>query len=1201
MFFKIAGFEFRYQLRQPIFWVAVVLFAVLAFGSVASDNIQIGSSDNIHKNAAFAICLTTAFFALIFMFVVTAFVANVITRDDETGFGSIVRSTPIRKGDYLYGRFTGAMFAAALAFLSVPAGLMLGAAAPWVDPQTLGPFQLAPYAYAYGVIGLPVLFITGALFFTLTTLTRSMMWTYVGVIVLLVCRAIFGIVLNRPGLEHIAAISEPLGFDAFMSATRYWTASERNTLLPAIQGDIVFNRLIWMGLAIAILALAYRLFSFQSADLSGRRVRKQAKTEAPAATPAPAITADAPHAKPKFGAATLRAQLWARIKLDAAQVFKSPAYFVLLGLAALLSLVNLWLATDIGAYGGKIFPVTRAMILALNGAFTFFALVIAVYYAGELVWRERERRTQEIIDAAPVPDWMFLGPKVAAIAVVLISTLLVAVVVAIATQAVRGFFEPELGKYLLWYVLPNAIDMTLIAVLAVFVQSLSPNKYVGWAVMVVYFISTIIMGNLGLEDNLYNYGSGPELPLSDMNGQGQYWIGAYWFRLYWAAFATILLVVTYGLWRRGTETRLGPRLARLPHRLRGATGAVLVLALVVFVGVGGFNFYNTHILNPYRTHLDTDKWTADYEKKYLRYETLPQPKVTAVKLDFDLYPHQLKVVTRGSYVIANHTNAPIKVLHLRFDRDLEVGAIDVPGAHLQSNDTVFNYRIYAFDKPMQPGESRTLQFITTREQRGFKNSGNFTDLMDNGSFIHDGVLTPQIGMDRSGALQDRTKRRKYGLVPELRMPKLGQPGADAVNYLRHDSDWITSDITLTTDADQTPIAPGYRQSEVVRGGRRTVHFMADSPVLNYASVLSARYVLSRETYKGINLGVYYDPQHPWNVPLIKKAMKAGLDYYQANFSPYQFRQYRELEFPAPQGAFAESFPNTVAWSEGIFFIADNRDTANRIDMVTYVGAHELAHQWWAHQVIGADEQGSTVLSETLAQYSAAMVMKHMYGPDMMRKFLKFELDSYLRGRGGDVLPEEPLEKVENQQYIHYRKGSLVMYRLQDEIGEDAVNRALRHLLHDYAFKGPPYPTSLDLVKDLRAEAPADKQQLITDLFEKITLYDIKATKAVSQKRADGRYNVTLTVTAKKLYADGSGKETEAPMNETLDVGAFDLSPGDDKFSSKHVVAFQRMPIHSGTQTLTFIAPRAVTFAGVDPYDKLIDRNTEANVTKVAGK
>jgi ABC-2 type transport system permease protein len=40
----------------------------------------------------------------------------------------------------------------------------------------------------------------------------------------------------------------------------------------------------------------------------------------------------------------------------------------------------------------------------------------------------------------------------------------------------------------------------------------------------------------------------------------------------------------------------------------------------------------------------------------------------------------------------------------------------------------------------------------------------------------------------------------------------------------------------------------------------------------------------------------------------------------------------------------------------LFFISDYEDPT-KIDMVTYVGAHEIGHQWWAHQVIGADQQG----------------------------------------------------------------------------------------------------------------------------------------------------------------------------------------------------------------------------------------------------
>ena len=1194
MFFKIAGFELRYQLRQPIFWVGLILFVLLSFGSVASSNIQIGSTDNIHKNAAYVICQTTLIFGVLYMFVTTAIVANVITRDDETGFGSIVRSTPIRKFDYLYGRYLGALIASAIGMLAIPAGLMLGAMAPWVDPDTLGPNLLGPYAYAYFAIGLPILILTSALYFTVTTVTRSMMWTYVGVIVLMILRSVFSLVLSKPGMEHISALWEPFGAGAFGAATHYWTASERNTLTPAIVGDVLWNKLIWMAVALALLAVAYRLFNFQAAELSGRKARKGAlaipATDSPPAAPVAL-------AKPAFNAAATWAQLWARTRLDLGQVFKSPAYFVLLGLAGLLSLFNLWLATDIGAYGGKIYPVTRVMVDALTGIFTFFTMVIAVYYAGELVWRERERGTQEITDATPVPDWMFLIPKTVAIALVLISTLLIATLVAIATQAVRGYFDFEIGLYLAWYVLPTAIDMTLLAVLAVFIQALSPNKYVGWAVMVVFLISTLVLSNLGFEHNLYQYGGTPPAPLSDMNGQGNYWIGAYWFRAYWGAFSVALLVLAYGLWRRGTEARLMPRLARLPRKLRGAPGVILMVALVAFAGSGAWIFYNTNILNPYRTRLGDEKWAADYEKHFLAFQSLPQPKIAKVSLNIQIFPKETRVETSGSYLIQNRTDKPITTMHVRFVRDLIIDRLDVPGAHLQAQYPDFNYRIYAFDQPLQPGETRTMTFATTYEEQGFRNSQNILDVVGDGTFVNDMILSPTIGMDQRMMLQDRTKRRKYGLTPELRMPKLGTPGADQVNYIRHDSDWVTADVTVTTDADQIPIAPGYLTSETVKDGRRTIHCVTDSPILHFFSAQSGRYTVSSVKYKGVDIGVYYDAAHPWNVALIQKGMKAGLDYYDANFSPYQFHQVRVLEFPAPQGDFAESFTNTIAWSEGIFFIADNRDP-DRIDMATYVGAHELGHQWWAHQVIGADEQGSTVLSETLAQYSAAMVMKHMYGPDMMRRFLKFELDSYLRGRGGSVLEEEPLEKVENQPYIHYRKGSLVMYRLQDEFGEDAVNRALRHLLHDYAFKGPPYPTSLELVKDLRQEAPADKQQLITDLFEKITLYDIKAVNAVSAKRPDGRYDLTLTIQAKKLYADGQGRETEAPMSETVDVGAFDVEPAQKGFSSKSVIAVQRMAIHSGTQTVTMVVSREPKVAGVDPFNTLITRNSEANVTKV---
>jgi ABC-2 type transport system permease protein len=573
--------------------------------------------------------------------------------------------------------------------------------------------------------------------------------------------------------------------------------------------------------------------------------------------------------------------------------------------------------------------------------------------------------------------------------------------------------------------------------------------------------------------------------------------------------------------------------------------------------------------------------------------------VTDVVLDLDLRPREPRLVTRGSYRLVNDTQGPIGELHVRLNRDTKAEAISlsVP-AKLTTHDR-FNYRVFAFERPLQPGETVTLTFRTLMHQKGFKNSGNLRRIVDNGTFVDNFEFAPVIGMNRFGVLQDRAKRRKYGLPAELRPPKLEDRSAQARNYLAN-ADWVNADITVTTEADQTPIAPGYKVSDVIREGRRTVRYRTDAPVLHFFSVQSARYAIKQETHKGVNLAIYYDAQHPWNVERMITALKTGLDYYQAELSPYQFRQARILEFPA-YATFAQAFANTMPYSEAIGFIARNTDP-EKIDFVTYVTAHELGHQWWAHQIIGAEMQGATALSETLASYSAYMVMEKIHGPDGIRKFLKRELDGYLRARGGEVIEELPLVRVENQPYIHYQKGGVVMYLLRDRIGEARVNAALRRLLAQYAFKGAPYPRSQDLVDALRAESGPEHQQLITDLFEKITVYDLKTRTAAAKKRADGRWDVTLTVEAKKMYADGQGKETPVaiPAGEVFDVGVFTAEPGKKGFTSKDVLYFKVQPLKTGTQAVTVTVDKPPKFAGVDPYNKQIDRNSEDNAIRVTG-
>lgn len=1189
MFRKIAAFELRYQLSSPVFWVAFGIFFLLTFGATVVPYIQIGSAGNVHVNSPYAIMQKLSIMSVFAIFILTAFVANVVVRDDETGFGPIVRATAVRKFDYLFGRFSGAFIAGMIAFASVPLGILIGSLMPWLDPMKLGAFRPEDYLYAYFLVAMPTLLVMGAMFFALATATRSMLATYVGVVAFLVLYLVLIGLLAKPQYEHMVGLLEPFGLGAVGEVTKYWTASDRNTMLPPLAGIVAYNRLIWFGASFVMLALAYFLFRFETKG--AKRQRLNERDDAPAPRPAGPLPA------PRFDSYATRVQSWKWTRFEMAQVFKSPAFFVLLALGLLNAGGSMWYADQYADY--TIYPVTRVMIDALRGAFTIIPLIIAIYYAGELVWRERDRRTHELFDSCPVPDWVFVVPKIAAIVLVLLSTYLVSVVAAVAIQTIKGYHDYQLSHYLLWYMLPETFTAIEVAVLAVFVQALSPHKYVGWGIMGLYLVATMTFSTMGFQHNLYLYGAAPAVPLSDMNGQGQFWIGHDWFTFYWCSFALVLAVLSYALWRRGTETRFRPRFARLPRRLSGGAGALLAIALVATAGSGAYIFYNTNILNDYRSTIDNDKFAADYEKTLLPFEKLPQPRITGVTLNVAIFPHQTRVETSGSYEIENRTGKPLQQMHIRWVRDLKMLSLEIDGAKLMKDYGRFNYRIYAFAKPMAPSERRNVRFKSLFEQRGFTNDGNTTRLVDNGTFVNNVEIAPIIGMDKGELLNDPTKRRRYGLPSQLRPPKLEDDSARANTYLRHDSDWVTSDITVSTVADQTPIAPGYKVSESVADGRRTVRFKSDSPIANFFSIQSAAYAVKRDKWQNVDLAVYYDPHHPYDVDRMIAAMKASLDVYTKDFSPYQFHQARILEFPA-YASFAQSFANTIPYSESIGFIQNYdaiKDDPEKIDLVTFVTAHELGHQWWAHQVVGADMQGMTMLSETFAQYSAMLVMEKLYGPEHVRKFLKYSLDHYLRSRGGEEVEELPLERVENQGYIHYDKGAVVMYRLAQAVGEDTVNRALRRLLAEYAFKPAPYPSSKDFVAILRQEAGLKYNQLITDLFQRITIYDLKATSASWKKRADGKFDVTLNVEAHKYYADGKGKETETPLNEDIDVGAFLVEPGKKGFDKSKILTFEQLKLKTGKQVLHLVTNRAPAFAGIDPYNEWIDRNSDDNVTK----
>mgnify|MGYP001191700156 CR=1 FL=1 len=1190
----LLAFERRLLLRSGLFWIVALAFGAMGFISIASEDVSFGGGvGNILRNAPAVVITLLGGFSVLSALLTTIFVAGAALRDFEMRSAELFFATPMKKRDYLLGRFGGGFLASLGVMLALALGMWLGSLMPWLDPARLGPTPWAAYAWSFAVLVVPNLLFLSALLFLLATLTRSMLHTYIGVIAFIVLWTMADALGQDLDTRWVAALIDPSGGAAVIEHIRYWSSEQYNTLLPPLDGLLLANRAIWLGVTALMLLAAFTLFR---ADREGLRLRRRRKPAPAAGRPVQASgtipSVDLPATRPRTDAATRWAQYASQSHFHLRQSLGGAPFIILLLLGLLLMFTTLQFSGMM--FGTDRYPVTRTMLGAIDASLSLFLVIVLIFYAGELVWRERGLGVAEATDAYATPDWIPLASRLTALAGIVAAFMIAGALFTIGYQLALGYTAIEPGLYARGLLLA-AIPHLLMAALALFLQVISGNRFLGYLLMILYLVASFAMGMLDLDHPLYRYPAASGTPYSDMNGYGHFLGPHLWFRGYWTAIAVVLLAVAALFWPRGTQLGWRERVRRARSRLRRPQQATIAVALLAAIGIGAWIFYNTNVLNEYVPGDEVRERQAAYEKAYRQYRDMPKPRIAAIRADVDIFPDERSVAVRGSYRLENRTGEPIAELHVSLDPDTRVQRLEFGPHDVVQADEVHGYTIYRLDEPLAPGASMDFAFELLYRPRGFTINGGGTRVVANGSFFNNYDVLPQFGYDERRQLQDRNERRKHDL-PELpRMTPIDHPDGPAANYITDSGDWVDFETVVSTAADQIALAPGDLQREWTEGGRRYFHYRAEAQVLPFFSWLSADWQVERDRWNDVAIEVYHHPAHHWNVARMIDAAKKSLEYFSHEFSPYQFRQFRVLEFPAYQ-SFAQAFAGTIPYSEAIGFIADLRD-AEDIDYVFYVTAHEAAHQWWAHQVVGANVQGATMLSESLAQYSALMVMEQEYGARQMRRFLRYELDQYLTMRSTERVEELPLALNENQQYIHYNKGSLVFYALRDALGEEALNAVLARFLDQWAFQGPPYPTTRDFLDLLYESTDPLHHGFIGDLFERIVFWDQRVVSAGAVQREDGKYVVTFTVHAEKLVTDGKGRESAEPVDYEVDIGVFARAPGEPE-SAERVLHLGKHRITDTETTFEFVVDEAPYEVGIDPYNKLIDRASGDNRKRV---
>lgn len=1208
MFWKIFVFEVQNKLRRPavyVYFLAAFLFIAFSFTTGA---LPVGEKE--HINSPHLIAFAMGWISMIMMLVTSAIMGTPLYKDIEYNTKDYYLTYPITKFGYYWGRyFSSLLFVlviGAAVILGAFAGTKLGPLFGLNDVSRYGPDKLKYFLEPFVFIGIPNLVFTSSVFYGLVAITRNIKVIYSSGIILFLGYVIASFFLARTTNQDIVNLADPFVFNGIRKQYQDLSDPLRNITLMTYQGSLLINRILWPGLGITLLLFSYLKFNFED-FFSGKRDKNSAiamKQDRNAPRPQVAV---------RFDRRYNLQSLVNLAKTELLNIVRDNYFWIIISCGLLFLGFVFYMGYD-NNYGVANFPRTVAILDTFNETFLFFIFFVIIFYTGETVHRDRVTRYAFINDSLPMPNWVLNGSKLLSLLVLSLGLSLVPMFLGIAVQLIKGYTQLNLPTYFMavfTLILPRFLEMVVFAyVIHVVVNNKFAAHGIGITIWIVlYFMNTTSIFNY--RPLLYSYTPGYEI--SDMDGIGHMAGPVAWFNLYWLSAASLLTVVAALFYYRGVASSFKERLQLVKERFDGNTRLITSVLLLIFLATASFIYYNVSYLNNYLTSSEMDQRAVSYERTLKRYEGLPLPKVKALKLTVDLFPDQQRAVTHGWITLINQSAQPITEMLLDADGvqySLTSSGKSIPfttrllyhrgklNVFRPETDTA-EFRLYQLRKPLDPGDSLSVELNSVVSYRGFSNDLYSGNILRNGTFYTGGL--PGLGYDEDDELGSPYERRKNHLPPKINQ-EIKQDDIEGINTLRagKPSMLFKFDLTVSTAADQIAVAPGELRKQWTANGRSYFHYVQDNPgMYPPLGIISARYQVLHDRVqlqdgKTIAINIYHDPKHTANVNRFKKAYSEGLKYYSSVYGDYPFKVISLAE-TTPYGPRSFSSTSLDAYNEKLGWNAAFQNT-DQLNYCYFMTTQQLAQQWWRFQVAPNNTIGSLVIPEGLARYDSFVMMEKLIGKDNMRELLLGQLWNYSFRHNRSENPEHPVLSA-NEGYIWADKAGVVLYGLRDLIGEKNISAALREFKNDYAFKqNPPYAGTNDLYRYLKIHTPDSLQYYLKDTWEKITFYDNRIISAKALPLGNGNYQVTIKLDAEKSYQVGKGNYVPAAMNDYIDLAVF-AANSKDKTGRMLVnpLYLKKHKFKSGDQTIVLVVKGKPISVGIDPYAKLIDQKPNDNM------
>lgn len=1184
-------YELTYQSRSVSTWFYFLLLLVLSFLMAAAIFVDEPLAGGYFLNAPYIVALTSliAFFFL-GLLTLAPFAGNAASRDLEARMHPLLYSSPIPRHVYLGGRFLAAFVLGSIVIMAIPLGVFVAGLFPLENPELSGPMNPWTYLSTYFLLLLPNTFFAIAFMFAVAVLNRKGMLSYL--IATIICVAVIGswqVIAEGQDNWSLAELTDPLGLTIIQHLDKLWSANEKNTLLPAMESSILLNRIMWFSLSAGMLLLTYLRFNTSTISVRDKKGRKKQNESEPSLIGTYQLDRQEiklPHVSKSFDFRTRTLQISTIAKESFRLISTGWGWIAMACMFLFVVLLGEMWFSDY--YNIPEVPVTGHLLGYLenvrdHGIWLVIPLLI-FYYAGELVWRERDVRVSDIIGAAPVPVWVTFAGKFAGMLFALIAMQFFLMIAGVLLQTSLGYYHFQIPVYLKILFGLRLADYVLLAVLAFSLHVILNQKYLSHLICVLFYLFTMFGPEFGIESGLVMYGSDPGWAWSDLRELNPFMGPWLYLKLYWSAWAMLLVVVTILLWPRQTEKDFTKRLEaarknNLNYKMIGGFSLLLICV------IGGIIHYHTHYLYPESAFVQTLEWKADYEKRYGKYSNSPQPSATTVKLQGDIYPDEGWAEFKGNYVLVNKTSATIDTLLISTAPGVEHHELSLNRAiKAQTVDEDLDFRMYVLQNTLLPGDSLQLKFHVRYDPQGFPYNGSKTSVVENGTYFEDSWL-PVIGYQIGRQIFNANDRQEQGLEPKSFLEQENESFAQQR---------VAFEITIGTEKGQIAVAPGKLVKSWTANDRSYFHYATESPVNHKSAFFSSDYHVFNAQWKSdsahvVDIRILHHPDHTRNLKRMAQGVQASFNHLTREFGKYPHSEIRFTEVPGYNKGL-HAYPTNIFYREGFALLKPEEDPRG-IDIVFATIAHEVAHQWWGHQVSPAPIKGAALITESLAWYSAFEIIEEAKGENEFLGLINLARRDYFSPQERDA---DPLLQA-NQTSLIYRKGPLALYALREYIGKAQIRAGLQNFFSKYSAVNTARPVPSDLYRELQSVTPDSMKYLLHDLFATNTFWELKTVSVSASEVTSGKWIVKLQISARKFTVDQKGIETDVPMNDWIHIGVYG-TPGEKPYD--HPLYMQQHRVRSGVQQIEIEVTGKPAAAGIDPDKLLIDLEAYDNVAEV---